>query len=268
MIEGAFMLLEREIEATGAEEWGATPSRPAFTLRPVAVPPSAVVPPQPGARYGEGKRFSPAAIGATVLVHVALAAGLLALGVQGVNEQRERLTVVDLTLDAPPPPPPSAPPVDTALDMQVPTPLSPTPVVQPPVVPLMANAPAVPEQAPPPVVQPAPQAAPPPVAAAPAPPSMISASDLDSRMIAGGPPSYPLESRRKREQGVVELLLIVGIDGRVETISVSRSSGFERLDKAALGAVRKWRWSPTLRDGVATKVRGTVEIPFVLQNAG
>lgn len=262
------MLLEREIDTTGMEEWVAAPAQSASASRPRAVAPAAFVQPQPGARYGEGKRFSPSAIGATVLVHVALAAGLLALGVQGVNEQRERLTVVDLTLDAPPPPPPSAPPVEAALDMQVPTPLTPVPVVQPPVLPLAANAPVLPEAAPPPVAQPAPQAAPAPVAAAPAPPSLVSASDLDSRMIAGGPPSYPLESRRKREQGIVELLLIVGIDGRVETISVSRSSGFERLDKAALAAVRKWRWSPTMRDGSATKVRGTVEIPFVLQNAG
>lgn len=87
-------------------------------------------------------------------------------------------------------------------------------------------------------------------------------------MISGGPPSYPVESRRKREQGIVELLLIVGLDGRVEDISVSRSSGFHRLDKAAMHAVRKWRWSPTLRDGVAARVRGIVEIPFVLQAAG
>lgn len=261
------MLLEREVDMTGAEmaaagEWVAAANTAASI--PLA---AAAVPPQAGARYGEGKRFSPAAIGATVLVHVALAAGLLALGVQGVNETRERLTVVDLTLDAPPPPPPSAPPVETVLDMQVPTPLTPVPVVQPPVLPLAADAPVMPEQAPPPVVQPAPQAAPPPLAAPPAPPSIVSANDLDTRVIAGGPPSYPIESRRKREQGTVELLVIIGTDGRVETISVSRSSGFERLDKAALAAVRKWRWSPTIRDGMATKVRGIVPIPFVLQGA-
>lgn len=267
------MLLERELDTTATQEWAGVSAQSASASRSRAVAPAAAAPTvvaerQHGARYGEGQRFSPAAIGATVLVHVALAAGLLAMGVQGVNEQRERLTVVDLTLDAPPPPPPSAPPVETALDMQVPTPLTPVPVVQPPVLPLAINPPVLPEAASPPVAQPAPQAAPAPAAAAPAPPAIVSATDLDTRIIAGGPPSYPLESRRKREQGIVELLLIVGLDGRVETISVSRSSGFERLDKAALAAVRKWRWSPTMRDGSATKVRGTVEIPFVLQNAG
>lgn len=260
------MLLEREIEATGIEDWVATSARAESASRPVAVVATTISQPEAGTRYGEGKRFSPAAITATMLLHVALAAGLLALSAQRVSEQRERLTVVDLSLDSPPPPPaPPAQPVDTALDTQVPTPLTPVPVVQPPVLPLVPEAVALPQAAAPQsAAQPAPPAPPAPAAPA-APPSMVSASDLDSRMIAGGPPGYPVESRRKREQGIVELLVIVGLDGRVEAISVSRSSGFERLDKAALGAVRKWRWSPTVRDGAATKVRGTVEIPFVLQ---
>jgi protein TonB len=48
-------------------------------------------------------------------------------------------------------------------------------------------------------------------------------------------------------------------------VSVSRSSGFARLDKAALDAVRRWRWSPLVRGGVPVMVRGIVDIPFVLQ---
>lgn len=85
-------------------------------------------------------------------------------------------------------------------------------------------------------------------------------------MISGGPPRYPVESRRRKEQGTVELNLVLGLDGKVETISVAHSSGFARLDQAALDAVRRWRWAPTLRDGSPVKVRGTVEIPFVLSN--
>lgn len=80
-------------------------------------------------------------------------------------------------------------------------------------------------------------------------------------MIAADPPRYPVESRRKREQGTVVLMVILGADGSVADISVSKSSGFERLDKAALSAVRRWKWSPTRRDGAAVMVRGLVEIP-------
>jgi protein TonB len=84
-------------------------------------------------------------------------------------------------------------------------------------------------------------------------------------MVAGKPPRYPTESRRKREQGTVVLALVLGLDGAVEQISVSSSSGSDRLDRAALDAVRRWRWEPISRGGQPVKVRGSVEIPFVLQ---
>lgn len=84
-------------------------------------------------------------------------------------------------------------------------------------------------------------------------------------MIAATPPRYPQESRRKREQGTVLLLVLLAADGRVADVSISQSSGFDRLDKAALAAVRHWRWSPTRRGGAAVMVRGLVEIPFILQ---
>jgi TonB family protein len=47
-------------------------------------------------------------------------------------------------------------------------------------------------------------------------------------------PTYPLESRRLREEGTVVLNLLLGTSGRVEEIAVSASSGSPRLDKAAL----------------------------------
>ncbi|EQB31940.1 energy transducer TonB, partial [Sphingobium ummariense] len=104
-----------------------------------------------------------------------------------------------------------------------------------------------------------------PVVAPPAPPSTVQGGDLASQMVAGKPPRYPVESRRKREQGTVVLSLTLGLDGAVEAIGVSHSSGFRRLDDAALDAVRRWRWKPMMRDGQPVRVRGVVEIPFVLQ---
>ncbi|QAY79944.1 energy transducer TonB [Sphingosinicella sp. BN140058] len=84
-------------------------------------------------------------------------------------------------------------------------------------------------------------------------------------MLSAPPPKYPLESRRKREQGIVALSVLLGTDGRVETLSVSSSSGFDRLDKAALKAVREWRWAPLVRNGAPVQVRGIVTIPFQLR---
>ena len=75
--------------------------------------------------------------------------------------------------------------------------------------------------------------------------------DLGTQMVSGKPPRYPVDCRRRREQGTVVLALTLGVDGAVQSISVARSSGFPRLDEAALGAVRSWRWAPVLRGGDA-----------------
>jgi len=61
------------------------------------------------------------------------------------------------------------------------------------------------------------------------------------------------------------LSVLLGTDGRVQDISVVRSSGSGRLDKAALAAVSRWRWSPIIEAGVPAMVRGVVTLPFVLQ---
>ncbi|HWU03496.1 MAG TPA: energy transducer TonB, partial [Novosphingobium sp.] len=101
-------------------------------------------------------------------------------------------------------------------------------------------------------------------AAAPAPAGPVSGGDLSAKRIVTVNPVYPLESRRQREMGTVVLNLLLGTDGRVSEISVATSSGFARLDRAALDAVRKWRWAPTTRNGEPVMVRGIVPIPFVL----
>ena len=101
--------------------------------------------------------------------------------------------------------------------------------------------------------------------APPAPPSIVQGGNLSAQMVSGKPPRYPVESRRKREQGTVLLALIVGLDGAVEKISVAKSSGFSRLDDAAYDAVRRWRWRPLTEGGQAVRVKGVVEIPVVIQ---
>ncbi len=95
-------------------------------------------------------------------------------------------------------------------------------------------------------------------------PSAVSGGDLSASMIEAVPPKYPYESRRLKEQGTVVLDVQLTPAGLVERIAVRQSSGFPRLDKAALEAVRRWRWSPTLRGGQPVAVRGVVEIPFAL----
>lgn len=109
------------------------------------------------------------------------------------------------------------------------------------------------------------------VPAPPAPPAKVASGgpaeggDLSSKVLSAKPPSYPIDSRRLHEQGTVVLAVLVATNGKVEDISIAHSSGSYRLDRAALSAVRNWRWMPLMRDGEAVMVRGMVTIPFVLQ---
>lgn len=208
-------------------------------------------------RYGEGRRLSIPAIIITAVFHIAAFASALLLGYEVVAKKEEpRLTVVDLT---PPPPPPadSTPPPPRP---EIVAPIPPLRIAQNP--PPVATTPdPVPEQpSPVPAVNSALPVSVPVVAA----PSIVQDSNLAAKMVSGSPPRYPIESRRKREQGTVVLSVTVGVDGKVSSISVSQSSGFSRLDDAALSAVRKWRWAPIIRDGRPAVVKGIVPIPFVL----
>ncbi|WP_226949160.1 energy transducer TonB [Rhizorhabdus wittichii] len=92
----------------------------------------------------------------------------------------------------------------------------------------------------------------------------MTVGNLDERLLEGRPPRYPVESRRKHEQGTVVVRLLIGTDGRVADISIAQSSGFARLDQAALQAIRGWRWQPIIRDGQPVEVRGLYTMPFTL----
>jgi len=74
-------------------------------------------------------------------------------------------------------------------------------------------------------------------------------------------PRYPRESRRRREEGRVRLRLLVDATGRVGRVALVESSGYERLDEAASGAARGWRFRPARRGERA--IAAWVEIPVV-----
>lgn len=63
------------------------------------------------------------------------------------------------------------------------------------------------------------------------------------------PPPYPSVSRRLGESGRVVLRVELDESGRVIEARVVDSSGFARLDSAALTAVRTWRCTPPRQDG-------------------
>lgn len=70
-------------------------------------------------------------------------------------------------------------------------------------------------------------------------------SSLIARQVLHNPkPNYPLLSRKLREQGLVMIKLCVNQGGFVDEASVSKSSGFQSLDRSALATLSQWRFLP------------------------
>jgi TonB family protein len=88
---------------------------------------------------------------------------------------------------------------------------------------------------------------------------------FDAAYLNNKSPAYPSMSRSLKEEGLV--LIEVDIDnlGKVENIKIHQSSGFERLDNAALKAVKNWQFVAAKKNNqfIASKVQ--VPINFILE---
>ncbi len=78
-------------------------------------------------------------------------------------------------------------------------------------------------------------------------------------------PEYPPASRRAGEAGTVTLQVFVLETGRAGEVKVARSSGFEKLDEAAIKEVqRNWRFVPGKEDGKPVAMWHTFAVTFRL----
>jgi periplasmic protein TonB len=195
----------------------------------------------------------------------AMLSGFIWMRVAPTIREKHGLLMLDLHV-TPPPPPHIVPRPKPQVEPQKVQPIA----APPPVVRIAAPSPVAtvpnPPPAPPIVTAPAPPAAPVAVAAPPAPAQPADGGDLSSKMISANPPSYPLDSRRKKEEGTVVLTVLLDTTGRVAEVAIAQSSGSERLDHAALTAVKAWRWSPVMKNGAPVMVQGRVKIPFILKH--
>lgn len=73
-------------------------------------------------------------------------------------------------------------------------------------------------------------------------------------------PQYPAASLRRGEGGTVRVQVRVGEQGEVADAEVVEGSGSRALDRAALSAVRSWRFRPATRGG--RPVADTVIVPI------
>ncbi|MGE4242551.1 energy transducer TonB [Ramlibacter sp.] len=219
--------------------------------------------------------------GSVVLFHAAALWALQSGLVRRVVEVIVPVTVLSELITPPTPvepkpvPPPPRPPEPKTPPKQKPTlppapqpvaraeapatPNAPTGVVepQPPAPPIAAPVAPSPAPAPAPYVPPAPPPAP------PSPPK-IELPSSDANYLQNPKPAYPPLSRRMGEQGTVMLRALIGADGNVQRVEILRSSGYDRLDQAALAAVRQWRFVPGKRGGVPTTMSHDIPLIFNL----
>lgn len=213
--------------------------------------------------------------GGVVLLHVAalwaLQTGLLRRAVEVIVPVQMLSEMI--TPPAPKPEPPAPQPQPKAPEPPKPVvqrkPVPPPPAPRPVAIPDPAPAPSAPTG----VVEPQPPAPPisAPVAAAPAPvapPPAAAAVELPSTnadYLQNPKPVYPPASKRLGEQGKVIVRVLIAADGTAQDAEVRQSSGYERLDRAAVETVRKWRYVPGKRAGVPEAMWFNVPINFVLE---
>lgn len=80
-------------------------------------------------------------------------------------------------------------------------------------------------------------------------------------------PIYPPASRRAGEEGTVRIKVLVDERGRPSQVQVAQSSGFAKLDEAAVSAVRKWRFQAATDGTRAVQAWTQVAVTFKLTNA-
>jgi protein TonB len=148
----------------------------------------------------------------------------------------------------------------------------PKPVKKQPSRQIVAEAPVVSESEP---VAPAPAPEPEPLAVEEAPPAprapqmpagpVTLSSELSVACPELSAPAYPPLSRRLGEEGKLMLRVELDEKGYVSIARVVTSSGFKRLDDAALAAVKTWRCTPPQRDGQPVRAIALQPFNFVLQ---
>jgi protein TonB len=87
----------------------------------------------------------------------------------------------------------------------------------------------------------------------------------DAQYLNNPTPTYPAWSKRLGEQGKVVIRTFIGVDGTAQQAQIKQSSGYDRLDQAALATALKWRYVPGKRAGVAEAMWFDVPFNWVLR---
>ena len=71
---------------------------------------------------------------------------------------------------------------------------------------------------------------------------------------------YPPLAERLNHQGETELSFTIAADGGVKDVKVTKSTGYDELDKAAVACVTEFRHGPVTQQGHGVEVDGKTRI--------
>ena len=221
------------------------------------------------ARDGLSKAQLRGVVLAIAALHVG--AGWSLLQIPAVREAVVNAAPIFVDYIAPPPPPVAAP-------VPPPPPAPPVQRTPPPPAPLLTSKPSpapAPFVAPPPpevIPAPAPPApavaeAPPAPAAPPAPPAPAAPVRVEQVTYLFKPVlEYPARAQQLGETGRVVVRVIVDVNGLPRSVTVEKSSGYSRLNQAALAATRNARFKPHTVNGHPVEVESLIPFDFTLEN--
>lgn len=201
------------------------------------------------------------AIATAVCVHVGALLLILSPArpeAQAQNRSVSAMEVIEVSPPIPPPPPP--PEIPVVRPPQAPTPVIQRPAAPPPPIPLDV------------VCAECSLAEPQPMRPEPMDTSTEQTSGIDSFSDAHADAAYgslhhvryPSSAIRRREQGEVQLRLLISTHGKVLQSEVLRSSGSTILDRSAREAVLDWRFVAAEKNGNAIEAWVIVPIRFNL----
>lgn len=172
-----------------------------------------------------------------------------------------------LDVSMPPPPEPRRPPRPAKQPAVRPTTRQPMAIADPTPVPDAPTGVLMAQPTAPPIATPVAPAAPVAPTASPAPPAPVRLElpSSDADYLNNPKPAYPILSKRLGEQGKVVVRVLIGPDGLAKKGEIRTSSGYQRLDQAALATVMSWRFVPGKRSGVPEAMWFNIPLNFVLE---
>jgi TonB family protein len=98
------------------------------------------------------------------------------------------------------------------------------------------------------------------------PAQAVSESNARQHLVKKSEPVYPPIAQAARIQGDVIIAVVIGTDGSIASEKVI--SGPAMLQQAALDALKMWRFTPFLTNGIATQATTTLTFSFQIDKPG